>query len=58
MQEKIFEAYTISVTFFTLSGRGNVPAHGNILASNGDFTGFGKKPQKGVALSRVTPFTN
>lgn len=50
--------YTNSVSFLTLSGRGNVPDHENILASFGDFIGLGKNPQKGVALSSVTPFTN
>ena len=50
--------YTNSVSFLTLSGRGNVPDHENILASLGDFIGLGNNPQKGVALSSVTPFTN
>ena len=39
------------------AGRGNVPAHGNNLATLGDLIGFGRKPQKGVALSNVTPLT-
>jgi hypothetical protein len=46
-----------SVSFLTLEGRGNVPAHGNTFASLGDLMGFGRNPQKGVALSNVTPFT-
>ena len=48
----------MSMNFVTLGGRGKVPAQGNILASKGDFEELGRKPQKGVALSRVTPFTN
>ena len=49
--------YTNSVSFLTLEGRGNVPDHGNIFASLGDLIGLGRNPQKGVALSNVTPFT-
>lgn len=49
--------YTNSVSFLTLAGKGNVPDHGKRRASRGDLTGLGKKPQKGVALSNVTPFT-
>lgn len=49
--------YTNSVSFFTLGGKGNVPDHGRRRASRGDRTGLGKKPQKGVALSNVTPLT-
>lgn len=46
------------MSFLTLGGRGNVPDHGNNLASAGDLVGLGRNPQKGVALSNVTPFTN
>jgi len=42
----------------TFAGSGNVPAQGNILDSLGDLIGLGRNPQNGVALSRVTPFTN
>lgn len=53
-----YETYTMSIILVTLAGRGKVPAGGNILDSKGDFVGFGRKTQKGVALSRVTPLTN
>lgn len=55
MQAK--RTYTISTSFLTLAGRGNVPAQGKIFASLGDLIGLGRNPQKGVALSNVTPFT-
>lgn len=52
------EAYTICTSFLTFAGSGNVPAHGNTFDSLGDLLGLGTKPQNGVALSNVTPFTN
>jgi len=54
---KIDDTYTNSVSLFTLEGRGNVPAHGKNFARPGFLIGFGRNPQKGVALSSVTPFT-
>lgn len=50
--------YTSLMSFLILAGRGNVPAHGKNLASLGDLIGLGRNPQKGVALSKVTPFTS
>lgn len=50
--------YIISMNFLSLEGRGNVPAHGKSRDSLGFFWGLGRNPQKGVALSNVTPFTN
>ena len=49
--------HTVSVSFLTNDGSGNVPAHGKIFDKRGDVAGLGRNPQNGVALSNVTPFT-
>ena len=54
---KTSDTYTNSVSLFTLVGSGNVPAHGKNFARPGLLIGLGRNPQKGVALSSVTPFT-
>lgn len=46
------------MNFLTFGGRGDPPAHGNILANLGFRVGLGRNPQKGVALSNATPLTN
>ena len=51
------DTYTNSINLLKLTGRGNVPVHGNIFASYGCLTGLGRNPYNGVAFSNVTPFT-
>lgn len=52
------KTYRSSVSFLTREGKGNVPAHGKSFANLRDLKGLGRNPQKGVALSKVTPFTS
>lgn len=46
------------MNFRSGEGRGNVPAQGKNHDNLGDLSRLGRNPQKGVALSNVTPFTN